>query len=107
MHVGKLPSDVVASAAGSSAKADKGTDEGFHTARHVSLADVFTCPRRVGVSSSCWTAGVHYIVTSIETQQVTTRLIFTISLTDYLQIISVGSCCGALTQNNNNPQTLL
>lgn len=105
MHVGKLPSDVVASAAGFSAKADKGTDEGFHTARHVSLADVFTCPRRVGVSSSCWTAGVHYITT--ETQQVTTRLIVTISLTDYLQIILVGCCCGALTQNNNNPQTLL
>lgn len=106
MHVQKLPSDVVASAAGSSAKADKGTDEGFHTARQVSLADVFTCPRRVGVSSSCWTAGVHYIVRSIETQKVT-RLIFTISLTDYLQIILVRCCYSALTQNNNNPQTLL
>lgn len=57
------PSDVVALAAGSSVVCC--TDEGFHTARHVSLAVVFTSPRSVGVSSSCWTS----VLTPLDNQQ--------------------------------------
>lgn len=48
---GTAPSDVVGFSAESSAKAE-GTDDGLHTARHVSLADVFTSPSRVGLSNS-------------------------------------------------------
>lgn len=55
--VGKSPSDVAAFSADSSVKAE-GTDEGFHTARQVSLADVFTSPSRVGVSNCCYTTGI-------------------------------------------------
>lgn len=57
MH-SELPSDVVAFDAGSSVMACGGAVVGFHTARHVSLADVFISQSRVGGSSSWQTAGI-------------------------------------------------
>lgn len=49
----KLPCDVVASAAGSSSLTEADADGSFHTARHVSLADVFTSSMSLGGSSFC------------------------------------------------------
>lgn len=58
---GTTPLDVVASADGSSERADEGSDVGLHTVRQVNLADVFTSPSKVGVSTFCRWQGIHLL----------------------------------------------
>lgn len=95
----ELPSDVVAFAAGSSVMACGGAVVGFHTARHVSLADVFISQSRVGGSSSWQTAGVQCWGGEKAENNGVTLLIFPISLKALF--VPFRHCFGETFRNHN------